>query len=301
MSSVPMGSSNDELSGEQGKLRQGASAAWMLLHLPNMTAGALSCALGTQGESLTYLTACAAASNAIGEAFLKIKSGRLKAALCGGSDSRLNREGLLAYKMLGALSPAPEPRVLPLCTERDGFVPGEGAAAFLLMEASLAAKAGLPILAEVVGYGASSDGFRLTDPEPNGFGMERAMSEAIQSAELTPGEIDVVNAHGTGTPMNDTAEAAAIRRLFSHPVPVTSNKSQFGHMSAAAGALELAACIAMLQKGQITPTVNTSGKSVEPGIDLVRECRSAKVRSILSNSFGFGGQNSTLIVRKWEP
>ncbi|NLJ29919.1 MAG: beta-ketoacyl-[acyl-carrier-protein] synthase family protein [Deltaproteobacteria bacterium] len=286
---------------DQPKSHHGVSAAWMLLYLPNMTASAISCALGIRGETLTYLTACAAASHAIGEAFLKIRNGDLDCVLCGGSDSRLNRGGLQAYKMLGALSPSPEPRVLPFCKERDGFVPGEGAAAFLLMDADTAQTLNTPILAELVGYGSSSDGFRLTDPEPGGLGMETAMKKALRMARMAPGEIDLIDAHGTGTLKNDAAEAAAIRRVFPFPVPVTSNKSQFGHLSAAAGALELAACLAMLRRGEATPTVNTVGKTVEEGIELVRENRSMPLRTILSNSFGFGGENCALVVKRWEP
>lgn len=276
----------------------GASAAWILLYLPNMAASAISAALGSTGESLTYASACAAASHAIGEAFLKIRDGQLDMALCGGCDSRLSREALLAYKMLGALSSSPEPKVLPMCEGRDGFIPGEGAAAFLLMAEPLALSLGLPVLAEVAGYGASSDGFRLTDPEPNGLGMEKAMSRAIEAAGMTPGEIDVVNAHGTGTQMNDAAEAAAIRRVFGRAVPVTSNKSQLGHLAAASGAVELAACLAMLERNCVTPTANTQGRIAEEGMDLVRESRPLKIDAILSNTFGFGGQNSALVVRR---
>jgi 3-oxoacyl-[acyl-carrier-protein] synthase II len=130
--------------------------------------------------------------------------------------------------------------------------------------------------------------------------MERAMRGALRTAGLSPHEVGLINAHGTGTPMNDAAEAAAIGRIFNRPIPVTSNKSQFGHLSAAAGAMELAACIAMLQSGCITPTVNTGGRGVEPGIDLVGKPRFAEIDTVLSNSFGFGGQNSTLIVRRWK-
>lgn len=287
--------------GEEGDSGlQNLPAAWILFYLPNTAASAISAVLGTKGESLTYCSACAAASNAVGEAFLKIRCGHLDVVLCGGSDSRLSREGLLAYKMLGALSSAPEPKVLPMCAERDGFIPGEGAAAFLLADESTALSLGVPILGELAGYGACSDGFRLTDPEPEGIGMERAMRGALLTAGAVPDAVDAVNAHGTGTLMNDAAEAAAIRRLFGRPVPVTSNKSQFGHASAAAGAVELAACLAMLERNRITPTVNTGGKTVEKGIALVRESRPTAIDTILSNSFGFGGQNSSLIVRRWE-
>ncbi|MFP5213270.1 MAG: beta-ketoacyl-[acyl-carrier-protein] synthase family protein [Acidobacteriota bacterium] len=281
--------------------RTGSDAAWILLYLPNMTASAISSALGSQGETLSYVTACSAGSHAVGEAFLKIRNRDLDVVLCGGSDSRLNREGLLAYSMLGALSPSsPNPKVLPFCQGRNGFVPGEGAAAFLLMEADLAASMGIPILAEVAGYGAASDGFRLTDPEPNGQGMEKAMARAIRSAGISPDAIDLINGHGTGTSMNDAAEAAAIRRIFDRPVPVTSNKSQFGHLSAASGAMELAACLASIESQRFTPTVNTKGLEVEEGINLVRESIPAEVSTVLSNSFGFGGQNSTIILRRWK-
>ncbi|MCE5244622.1 MAG: beta-ketoacyl-[acyl-carrier-protein] synthase family protein [Syntrophobacteraceae bacterium] len=281
--------------------RRKASAAWMLLYLPNMTASAISCALGTHGGALTYVTACAAASHAIGEAYTRIRDGHADAVLCGGADSRISREGLMAYRMIGALSTSPEPRVLPMCAERDGFVPGEGAAAFLLIDLPGAVTLGLPILAEVLGHGSSSDGFRLTDPDPEGLGMERSMRQALERAGTSPASIDLINAHGTGTQMNDSAEASAIRRLFKTSPPVTSNKSQFGHLSAAAGAVEFAACLAMLDRQCVTPTVNTQGREIEAGIDLVRECRPQKIDTILSNSFGFGGQNSTLIIRRWAP
>jgi 3-oxoacyl-[acyl-carrier-protein] synthase II len=279
---------------------QTAFAAWMLHYLPNMTASAISSAFGTHGEALTYVTACAASSHAIGEAFLKVRDGYADLALCGGSDSRLNPGGIMSYRMLGVLSSSAAPKVLPMCRDRDGFVPGEGAAAFLLTTADVAESMGVPILAEVVGYGASSDGFRLTDPDPAGYGMENAMAKAIKSAGMTPDEVDIINAHGTGTLLNDTAEASAIKRLFGRRIPVTSNKSQFGHLSAAAGALEFAACVAMIGQQHITPTVNTAGRDIEPGIDLVSECRRADIRAVLSNSFGFGGQNSTLILKKWK-
>lgn len=279
--------------------KSGAAAAWMLQYLPNLAASAVSSAFCTRGEAITYVTACAASSHAVGEAFLKIRSGLLDFALCGGSDSRLNRQGLLAYLMLGALSSARPPRVLPFCRDRDGFVPGEGAAVFLLADESLALSRGLPILAEVAGCGSSSDGFRLTDPDPAGFGMERAMSAALRSAGASPSDIDIVNAHGTGTLMNDAAEARALRRLFRRPIAVTSNKSQFGHLSAAAGAIEMAACIAMLQSQRVTPTVNTESGTPEEGIDLVKKSLHRPLRMILSNSFGFGGQNSCLILKRW--
>ena len=286
--------------GEKGSAPDRA-AAWMLHYLPNLSASAISCALGTRGETLTYVTACAASSHAVGEAFLKIRHGDLDFALCGGSDGRLHPGGISAYAMLGALAREADPKVLPFCEGRTGFVPGEGAAAFLLMDHHLAVSLGLPVLAELVGYGASSDGYRLTDPDPKGLGMERAMLHALKSAGIAPEAVDLINAHGTGTPKNDEAEAAAIERLFPHFPPTTSNKAQVGHLSGACGAVELAACIRMLQTQRTTPTVNTSGHAIEFPINLMTGSPFMPLETILCNSFGFGGQNCALIVRRAAP
>lgn len=283
----------------------GRAAAWMLHYLPNLSASAISCAVEARGEALTYVTACAASSHAVGEAFLKIRNGDLDFALCGGSDSRLHPGGISAYAMLGALArgeaPGEAPKVLPFCEGRSGFVPGEGAAAFLLMDHRLAVSKGLPVLAELIGYGASSDGYRLTDPDPEGRGMERAMVRALKSADIPPEAVDLVNAHGTGTLKNDEAEAAAIQRLFPHFPAVTSNKAQVGHLSGACGAVELAACVRMLETRRATPTANTAGRPIEYAIDLVTTSRFMPIETILCNSFGFGGQNGALIVRRANP
>lgn len=268
----------------------------------HLGARAIARLAGARGPFSVNVSACAAGSQAIGEAFLAIRDGVADAAVAGGYDSMINPLGVGGFCMLGALStsnalgPAAS---RPFDARRDGFVLGEGAGMCVLEELESARRRGAPILGEVLGYGSALDAYRVSDPHPDQVGAIRAMRAALASAELGPDEVDYINAHGTGTRKNDPAETRAIRAVFpgADRLPVSSTKSQIGHLIGAAGAVELLACLFALEHQRLPATINLREPDPECDLDYVPNApRPWKVRTCLSNSFGFGGQNAVLAV-----
>ncbi len=285
-----------------GKMdREGLMALWMLKFLPNTAASAIAKFADIHGENLTVSTACAASLQAIGEAYRKIRDGYLDLAFAGGGDSRLSHGAILAYKKAHALfegSGDPEKASRPFDDSRDGFVPGEGGAFFLLEELEHAKIRGATIYGEVCGFGASMDGYNMTAPKPDGKWAEKAVSAALREADMSPGDIDMISAHGTGTPLNDMMEAGLIERIYGEHTPsVIALKSWVGHTAAACGAVELAICLACMKYNYI-PRIRNLITPCHPKINFVRQGKEYTAHNVLLENFGFGGQNSALIVRK---
>jgi 3-oxoacyl-[acyl-carrier-protein] synthase II len=272
---------------------------------PSRAAILLATMYGAEGPFSTCLTSCAASSQAIGEALRAIQHGTADVALCGGSHSMITPLGLIGFSLLNALSTRndePEKASRPFDRERDGFVLAEGAGILVLEELEHARRRGAPIYAELAGYGPSSDAFRATDPHPEALGGILAIRRALEDARMEPSEIGYINAHGTSTQSNDKIETMAIKAVFGDHaarVPVSSTKSCMGHLIAAAGAVELAISCLTIARGVIPPTINYETPDQECDLDCVPNvAREARVDAVLSNSFGFGGQNVALVVRR---
>lgn len=256
---------------------------------------------GLGGPCAVNVSACAAGSQALGEGLWLVRDGVLDAVIAGGFDSMVNPIGVGGFSLLGALSTSNHlggAASRPFDIARDGFVLGEGAAAFVLENAESARRRGAPILAEILGYGSSMDAFRVSDPDEHERGAVLAMQAALADAGLAPAAVDYVNAHGTGTRKNDPAEARAIREIFAgSPPPVSSSKSQIGHLIGAAGAVEAMAVLFALTEQILPATINLHSLDPECSLDCVpNQPRAARVRIALSNSFGFGGQNACLVL-----
>jgi 3-oxoacyl-[acyl-carrier-protein] synthase II len=270
--------------------------------MANATAGIIGIQLGWTGPNLCISTACAAGANAIGEATRLIRDGAADAVMAGGTECAITPPAVAAFARMGALSKrndAPELASRPFDADRDGFVMGEGAAMVVLERADRAEARGARIYGEIAGYGTNSDAFHITAPSQGGAGAAACMQLAIDDAGLTTADIGHINAHGTSTDLNDSAEAEAIRKVFgdSSP-PVTSTKGVTGHLIGAAGALEAIAALVAARDGRVPPTANHErlGDDV-PEIDVVHgEPRTIERAPALSNSFGFGGHNATLVV-----
>ncbi len=273
--------------------------------ISDMAGAQVSITLGIKGLNLCTTSACSSGSDAIGAAYELIKHGGADAALAGGSEAIINPIGISAFNALKALSTrnnAPQQASRPFDAERDGFVIGEGACLLVLESLDHAQKRGANILAEIIAYGASADAFHITQPAGDGNGAIRAMQLALDKAGLTPGDIDYINAHGTSTQLNDKVETMAIKAVFGENarVPISSTKSMTGHLIGAAGAVEAAICTLVIQHGVIPPTINLTHPDPECTLDYVPNVsRQAKITTVLSNSFGFGGHNSVLILRKY--
>jgi 3-oxoacyl-[acyl-carrier-protein] synthase II len=279
---------------------------WLLKHLPNMVAAHISIFHQAQGPNNTIVTACSASTQAIGEAMRIIERGDADVMLAGGADSRIDPLSLVAYTLLGALSTSsrpPEEASRPFDRDRDGFVLGEGAACLVLESEDHAKARGATIYAECAGYGSSFDAFAVTQPEPDGRGAVQSMSEALKDARLGPGDIDYISAHGTSTLLNDLAETVAVKKLFgerARQVPISSIKSMIGHLIGAAGALEALVSVLAIRDGVVPPTINYRTPDPQCDLDYVpNEAREMRVRTVLSNSFGFGGQNAALVIREY--
>jgi len=279
---------------------------WLLKHLPNMVAAHVSIFHQAQGPNNTIVTACSASTQAIGEAMRILERGDADVMLAGGADSRIDPLSLVAYTLLGALSNsarAPDKVSRPFDRDRDGFVLGEGAAVLVLETEEHAKARGATIYAECVGYGSSFDAFAATQPEPEGRGAVQSMREALKDASLSPDDVDYISAHGTSTVLNDLAETVAVKKLFgarAPKVPMSSIKSMIGHLIGAAGALEAVVSVLAIRDGILPPTINYDTKDPACDLDYVpNEARRAKVRTVLSNSFGFGGQNASLVLREY--
>ncbi len=261
---------------------------------------------GLEGPNYNCLTACAAGSQALGEALEMIRCGDADRMLAGGSHSMIHPLGVTGFNLLTALSTrndAPEKASRPFDLDRDGFVIGEGAGAVVLEELGHARRRGARILAELTGYGSTADAFRMTDNHPEGRGAVACIAGALADARLNPEDVGYVNAHGTSTKVNDKVETAAIKKVFgdfSYRIPVSSTKSMIGHLIAAAGCVELIVTVEAIRRGVLPPTINYETPDPDCDLDYVpNAAREKRVDHALSNSFGFGGQNVSLIVSRF--
>jgi 3-oxoacyl-[acyl-carrier-protein] synthase II len=257
------------------------------------------------GPNLTSLTACAAAAQAIGEATELIRAGDADVMIAGGAQSMIHPLGMTGFCRLTAMSTRndePERASRPFDRDRDGFVLGEGAGIVVLEEYEHARRRGVEILAELAGYGTTADAYRVTDPPPDGRGAATAMRIALRDAGLNPEEVGYLNAHGTSTPAGDAAETRAIRKAFgpaADRLAVSSSKSMIGHLVAAGGGVELVVCVMVLRHGVLPPTINYETPDPACDLDYVpNQAREAKVGHVMSNNFGFGGQNVSLVVSR---
>lgn len=279
---------------------------WLLRHLPNMLAAHVSMVLRAQGPNNTITTACAAGTQAVGEGFRLIARGDADLVLAGGADSRVDPLLLLAYAALGAVSRSARPPAevsRPFDGERDGFVLGEGAGVLVLEELGRARRRGAVIYAEVLGLGSSFDAYAVTRPDPEARGAARAIEWALREARVDPADVDYINAHGTSTRLNDLMETAAVKRVFgagARVLPLSSIKSMVGHLIGAAGAVEAVALALSLERGVLPPTINHTHPDPDCDLDYVpNAARDWSVRTAVSTSFGFGGQNAALVMRRF--
>jgi len=278
-----------------------------LKSLSNIPTAHIAINHNARGNCQTITTACTSSAQAIGEAYRQIKFGIADVMIAGGSDSMINPYGLVAFSLLGVISKNnAEYRTAarPFDRRRDGFMLGEGAAIFVLEGLEHCRRRGAEPYGEIIGYASTCDAFRLTDEPPEAWGSVEAMKLALDDARLNPESIDYINAHGTSTKMNDKTETLAIKKVFkAHAcaIPVSSTKSMIGHLVAAAGAVELAACVLAMKNQVIPPTINYLEPDPECDLDYVpNHAREARLNVILSNSFGFGGQNACLIIKRAE-
>ena len=269
----------------------------------NAASGQISIRFGLKGPNVAVATACASASNAIGDAFKLIQRGAADVIISGGSEAALTPMGLSGFIALRALSTRnddPKSASRPFDADRDGFVLSEGSGIMVLEELERAKKRGAKIYAEIVGYGMSADGSHITAPDPEGTGAAKAMANALADAELNPSDIQYINAHGTSTPLGDVAETKALKKVFGdaiNKIPVSSTKSQMGHLLGASGSVELIVTALAIQRSVLPPTINYGRPDPDCDLDCVpNTARDAKVRCAMSNSFGFGGHNTALIV-----
>ncbi len=277
--------------------------------IPNMGAAWVSMELGTQGPLSSQCTACAASNMAIGEGADAIRLGRADVMLCGGTEAPITRVGIAGFGAMRALSRRnddPKSASRPFDSERDGFVMGEAGAILVLEELEHARARGAKIYAELLGYGVSSDAAHITEPDPTGHNPARAMKMAFADAGIDPSEIDYINAHGTSTPLGDAAETRVIKiaagdEEVASKIPVSSTKGATGHCLGAAGAVEAIFSTLACRDGKLPPTINYEEPDPECDLDYVpNEARDADVRIAVSNSFGFGGHNACVVIRRFE-
>ena len=290
--------------------RRGADALcpmWILKYLPNMVAAHISMALNAQGPNSTITTACAAGTQAVGEAFRLIARDDADIVISGGADSRIDPLMLLAYNALGALSSScrsPAQVSRPFDGGRDGFVLGEGAGVLILEELEHAKKRGATIYAEVLGLGSSFDAYAVTKPDPAAKGAARAIREALREAQVDPKDVDYINAHGTSTRLNDAMETMAVKRVFGEgakALPLSSIKSMVGHLIGAAGAVEAVALALTMHTNALPPTINQTQPDPQCDLDYVpNTAREMPARIAVSTSFGFGGQNAALVMKQFK-
>lgn len=274
--------------------------------IANMAAGLVAIHTGAKGPNLCTVTACAAGSHAIGEAFRLIQRQYAKAVLCGGTEAAvtpLSVAGFSAMKALSTRNDDPKSASRPFERDRDGFVIGEGAGVLVLEELEHALARGAKIYGEIVGYGMTCDAYHMTAPVPEGQGAARAMELALKDAALTPEQIDYINAHGTSTSANDVMETKAIKKALgkqAYQVPISSTKSMTGHLLGGSGGIEAVATVMAIASNQIPPTINLFTPDSECDLDYVpKQSRAQSIETALSNSFGFGGHNVTLAFRKY--
>ena len=272
----------------------------------NMAAGMISIHFGARGPNASVATACAAGSHAVGDAFKIIARGAADAMIAGGVESVISPSciaGFSAMKALSTRNDEPEKASRPFDRDRDGFVVGEGSGMIILESLDSARQRGARIYAELIGYGMSGDGYHMTAPSPDGEGAARCMQAAIDDAGITPAQIDYINAHGTSTPLNDLYETRAVKTVFkeyAHSVPISSTKSMTGHLLGGAGGIETVFTALTVYHGIIPPTINFENPGEECDLDYVPNvARKTDVRRAMTNSFGFGGTNASLILGRY--
>ena len=274
--------------------------------LPNMAAAAVSRYIGAHGYNSTATTACAASNQALGEAMTVIRRGTADVMIAGGTEAGISLLGLSGFAVMRALSTRndePQRASRPFDSGRDGFIPSEGSVIMVLESLEHALGRGANILAELSGFGSTSDAGHPVQPEENGISAAAAMQIALADARVPLDQVDYINAHGTSTPLNDALETVAIKRLFgdlAYKIPISSTKSMIGHSLGAAGSLDAAACVKTITEATIHPTVNYDDPDPDCDLDYVpNKSRAADVKVALSNAFGFGGQNACLVFRKF--
>jgi len=289
---------------EKGSMR--INPFFIPMMLPNMAAANVARIVGAKGYNSTVVTACAASNQAIGEAGEAIRRGVVDIVLAGGSEASITEVGLSGFCILKALSThneEPSRASRPFDAQRDGFVPAEGGGILILESLEHAMNRGANILAELAGYGTSCDAFHAVQPDETGEGASRAMRWALADAKIGPEDVDYINAHGTSTPLNDRIETMAIKNVFgdrAYNIPISSTKSMTGHALGGAGALEAIACVKTLQDGVIHPTVNQEHPDPSCDLDYVPNlARHQNVNVLMSNGFGFGGQNTCIVLRRY--
>ncbi|WP_045573393.1 beta-ketoacyl-ACP synthase II [Desulfosporosinus sp. I2] len=282
------------------------SALFVPMLISNMAAGNLSIAFGFQGSSITVVTACASATNAIGEALRIIQRGEADIVLCGGTEAPITNlafAGFCSMKAMSTEKEHPEQACRPFDKRRSGFVMGEGAGVLVLESLEHAEARGAHIYAELAGYGSTSDAHHITTPAPGGAGAIRSMRLALNDAEVNVEDVDYINAHGTGTGPNDQSETEAIKSLFgghAEKLAISSTKSMTGHLMGAAGAIEAIICALAIERGSIPPTINYGEPDPECDLDYVPNvARKQSVNVAMSNSLGFGGHNATIVLKKF--
>ncbi|GMV35780.1 MAG: 3-oxoacyl-[acyl-carrier-protein] synthase 2 [Fimbriimonadales bacterium] len=274
--------------------------------IPDMGSGMVSIQLGAKGPNSCVVTACSTGTNAIGDAYHIIRRGDADAMFAGGTEAPITKTGLggfCAAKAVTFRNDDPQHASRPFDKERDGFLMAEGAGVLVLERLEFAKARGARIYAEIVGYGMTGDAFHITQPDPEGDGAYRAMRMALDTAGLPPESVDYINAHGTSTPLNDKLETLAIKRAFgdhARKLAISSTKSMVGHLLGAAGAVEAAACLMAIQTNTLPPTINYEVPDPECDLDYVpNTARDARVNVVLSNSFGFGGHNATILFKRF--
>jgi len=289
---------------ERGPMR--VSPFLVPMMLPDSSAGMIAIDLGLRGPNMAVVTACASGTNAVGEAASIIQRGDADVILAGGSEAAITPIAMAGMNVMGALSSRnedPQHASRPFDRDRDGFVMGEGSAMLVLESLDFAQARCARILAEISGYGITNDAYHISAPAENGAGAAKCMLMALDNAGLEPGSIDYINAHGTSTPLNDKSETAAIKSVFGHrayQIPVSSTKSMTGHLLGASGAVEALICVKVLQECILPPTINYEFPDPECDLDYVPNTpRKAEVERIMSNSFGFGGHNATIILSRY--
>ena len=276
----------------------------------DIASGHISMKYGFRGPNFATVSACASSTNAIIDAYNYIRLGKADAIICGGSEAVINEAGVGGFNAMKALSErndAPKTASRPFDVDRDGFVMGEGAGAIILEEYEHAIKRGIPIIAEIAGGGASADAHHLTAPHPEGLGAYNVMKNALEDAEMHPEDIDYINVHGTSTPLGDISEVTAIQKVFgehAYKLNISSTKSMTGHLLGAAGAIEAIASILSVVNNAIPPTINhfTDDPAFDSKLNFTfNKAQHKEVRAALSNTFGFGGHNASVIFKKYEP
>ena len=281
------------------------SPMFIPMSIANMPAGNVAIDLGLKGESMAIVTACASSTHAIGEAYKTIKYGTEDIIFAGGTEASICRAGIAGFENMKALTNATEKEraSIPFDKERSGFVMGEGAAVLVLEELEHAQKRGAKIYAEVVGFGATSDAYHITSPAPDGEGAARAMKRAMEDANIKPEEINYINAHGTSTHLNDLTETLAVKKALGEAaknVMMSSTKGNTGHLLGAAGAIEAIICVKAIENKLIPPTINYKEKDEECDLNIVpNETVKSDIKVAMSNSLGFGGHNSSIILKKF--